>query len=397
MPPVCTSVDWSGAPRDAGGPNGERQRAHGTRAAEKWNEAITQICRSSSAHDATSDSADTASMSYEARLLLFEALAAATRLPRALQRQLLASLGGTLAENLREETGVCSPPTSLTLACRRAASELVRAFPDDREAWRTFVRGCDELPTECAGTQEGDEGDEGDEADKGDGDDEIELEGGTFCERRADGSPTAAKARPVLEWLIKSPGSDNANQRAWTWYLLGLHTMRRGEIGVAQHAFATAARVDRFAAAPWVAYGELCLGRGNSSLAEQAFARALQLEDCNGDACAPRWPPEGATATGGGRNRLLARRVAQRLARTREMRRAQAPERRCGHGTLSPPGSSAWAVCSPRRPGRALLSHGRLPVAQPAELAFMGSITIRRDDRRGGRAAESSGGSDCDA
>ena len=257
------------------------------RAAEKWNEAITQICRSSSAHDATSDSADTASMSYEARLLLFEALAAATRLPRALQRQLLASLGGTLAENLREETGVCSPPTSLTLACRRAASELVRAFPDDREAWRTFVRGCDELPTECAGTQEGDEGDEGDEADKGDGDDEIELEGGTFCERRADGSPTAAKARPVLEWLIKSPGSDNANQRAWTWYLLGLHTMRRGEIGVAQHAFATAARVDRFAAAPWVAYGELCLGRGNSSLAEQAFARALQLEDCNGDACAP--------------------------------------------------------------------------------------------------------------
>ena len=106
-----------------------------------------------------------------------------------------------------------------------------------------------ELMKVAAEGTKSDEGDEGDEADKGDGDDEIELEGGTFCERRADGSPTAAKARPVLEWLIKSPGSDNANQRAWTWYLLGLHTMRRGEIGVAQHAFATAARVDRFAAA----------------------------------------------------------------------------------------------------------------------------------------------------
>ncbi|KAL3927753.1 MAG: hypothetical protein SGPRY_002680, partial [Prymnesium sp.] len=81
--------------------------------------------------------------------------------------------------------------------------------------------------------------------------------------------------RQILRWLVCTQGE--AGVQAAAWNALGVSSARREEHGLAQHSWIMAARLSPRSPTPWINYANLCLARGDVSLARQAFASAQQI------------------------------------------------------------------------------------------------------------------------
>ena len=186
-----------------------------------------------------------------ARRLLVRVLTAAAALTPAGQQDVVIAAGDGSDEPIAPW---------LAVVRRRAARAAVNADPTDREAWRLLA--ADLVHTACAGIEVSEMLEK----------ENVSADGGV-----GGVGVDAKSARSILHWLLREPLNDTAAEQGATWTLLGEDAACLGEVGLAQHAFARASRLNPRSVEPWVAYGQLCLTREDTALAEQSFARALQL------------------------------------------------------------------------------------------------------------------------